>query len=148
MTHTTMDLEKVINQFDKKGMTILDLGCGDGYISKFVKYAKYVGVDYATNKFIKKDLSGKLNYKADLILILGLFEDEPNPLERINNLKYKKLIFTLHNADSWKFKIVRFIKTHILRTDFPYTSFTKDFLKKMIPKAKITADRSTIYVEI
>lgn len=142
-----MDITKIINQFDKKGKSILDLGCGDGHLSKFVKHAKYVGIDYANDKFIKKDLSGKLNYKADLILILGLFEDEPDPLERIKNLKYKKLIFTLHNADNRKFKIVRFIKTHILKTDFPYTSFTKDFLEKHVD-GEVKVSGATIYIEM
>lgn len=128
-------------------MTILDLGCGDGHIGDLIKNAKYVGIDYVTNKFIKKDLSGKLNFKADLILILGLFEDEPNPLERIKDLKYKKLIFTLHNENSWKFKLTRFIKTYILGNDFPYTSFTKEFLAKRI-KGKVTDVGETIYLEM
>lgn len=142
-----MNITNLIKEFDKKGMKILDLGCGDGHIGSLVKNAKYIGIDYATKKFINRDLSGKLNYKADLILILGLFEDEPNPIERIKNLKYKKLLFTLHNQNSLRFKLTRFIKTHILKTDFPYTSFTENYLKSL-KVGKITTIGNTIYVEI
>ena len=142
-------LERLVNDFDKKGNKILDIGCGIGRVAEIFKNAEYTGVDFAENliDFAKRAYpSGKFllaNYneldrleldKQDLILIWGMFEDEPDPLvalERLKTLVKRKtrLIFTLHNLQSPGFFVTKFVKTRFLEEPFAFTSFSKKFIE-------------------
>lgn len=153
-------LRKKTKGYDNKGKRVLDIGCGIGRISKVFEKADYIGVDFAGNliNYAKKTYPDKrflvgefekLNFteatwgKYDLILIWGLFEDETSPFSALSEVgnyikRGTRIIFTLHNQDSLKFRMLSRIKTSYLTQSFPYTSFTSKVVER---KAKAYSEK-------
>ena len=142
---------ELVKEFDKKEKKIVDIGCGTGRVSSLFQNSEYLGIDvaaqliaYAKTKWGKKNktfIAGSyksvvsLKKKYDLIIIWGLFEDEPNPFGRIERLEKQltpngRIIFTIHNANNPIFRLAQFAKTEILEKNFPYTCFTYEFIKQ------------------
>lgn len=152
-------IRSLVKDFDRKGMEVLDVGCGIGRISELFGKADYKGVDLSKGfiEFAKKnhpernkgfivcdfaDLERLGLGKQDLVIIWGMFEDEPDPFGAISSLKplIKKgtrIIFTLHNAKNPIFALGQSLKTELLGQPFPYTSFSPNFLRESLkPFAK------------
>ncbi|OGM04422.1 hypothetical protein A2715_02610 [Candidatus Woesebacteria bacterium RIFCSPHIGHO2_01_FULL_39_32] len=143
-------LNEFTKNYDRKGMRVLDIGCGRGDAAEYYKKASYMGID-TSQKFItyaQKNYRGdslcedyrkipaeKFSKKFDLILILGLFEDHTNPVGEVANIckkfgrKGTKVLFTLHNAKSLRFKLTKAVQSFSGRLKFPHTSFTKEVLQ-------------------
>jgi SAM-dependent methyltransferase len=134
-------------KYNKKSVNVLELGCGDGRYSKYFDKANYIGIDYNLPRSLIKDLRfksfdiSKLDAlklpKQDLIIALGLLEDETDILgfiDRLKPLTGKKtlIIITVHNADSLSFRFKEYIKRQLGLRPFAFSSYTKKFLKTHI----------------
>jgi len=151
-------LHSFSNIYNREGIRILDIGCADGRASTYFPKADYVGIDYSQNfisyarrnfegEFICGDyghiLGSKPLGKFDLILILGLFEDETNPFKKAEYIlgrvgrRGTRLLFTLNNSQSIFFKLTK--ASQILRgkLKFPYTSFSRSVLENYFKEVEI-----------
>lgn len=145
-------LQTFVKPYDRRGSHILDLGCGSGRLSELFQNAEYQGIDFAKNliafakkeypeknkTFLLTDLEKGLAHalpKQDLILVWGLFEDEPDPFGRVRELtqlvkKGTRIIFSLHNVDNHFFRAGHYLKSELSGHMFPYTTFTQSFVSQ------------------
>jgi FkbM family methyltransferase len=95
-----MTLKELILTLDSKGSTVLDLGCGTGFISEFFNGYKYIGADlphilhgcamknypeYAYRQCdIQQDLSWIKEY--DIVLMNAVIDVMQNPIEILNKV--------------------------------------------------------------
>lgn len=148
-------VQKLISGFDKKGFRILDIGCGDGYVSGLFKEADYLGVDSSESairlakknfaaenrRFVVSQLSNLKrlsSLKFDLILLLGTLEDEPNIPQIFGGLRSfiregTRLIITLHDTENIVFRIQEYVRREFGLRPFPFASYSMDFIEKELP---------------
>ena len=114
--------EKILlDQFFKKGFSVLDVGCAQGgfinILSQLEKKFSYIGIDYneemlaiakkknPNNKFInikKNNFSKYINKKFDLVIIFGILhlnKDWKKIIKEGYKLSKKYLIFDLRESD-------------------------------------------------
>jgi peptidoglycan/xylan/chitin deacetylase (PgdA/CDA1 family)/SAM-dependent methyltransferase len=143
-------LREWIEGFDVKGIHILDIGCGTGGLAELFVEASYTGIDISEQfiHFARKSFAGKRKIflkrnflqvprlgKQDLIFILGMFEDEPNPFAELLRIRSfvkpgTRVIFSLHNAADPVSGFRSKMRGELWGRLFPYTSFTPEFLRQ------------------
>ena len=131
--------------YDRKYNRILEVGCGTGRLSSFIRNAEYIGVDSSKNfidlakkgadsnhSFICADGFSKQKGTFDLILVWGTLESTGNPYRRIQTLlsslrKGGTLVFTVHNSEGVREKILNTVR-RVIRFKFPRTEFSKSMM--------------------
>lgn len=158
-------LKSLIAEFDKKGMNVLDIGCGNGQASELFERSEYFGIDYAKNfiNYAKKRYPDKKFYisdyqrierldlpKQDLIIIWGMFEDATDPFSELESIRHlvkrrTSTVFSLHNSDSKVFKIGKLLQSKVGKI-FPYTSFSKKMIEREFGAKVIDSGRSLVVI--
>lgn len=130
--------------------SLIDIGCGEGHLSKFVK--NYVGVDWSEkavekaikkygNKFLVWNFDKEFRPKIDYAAMCEVFEHVENPKEFINKVKQvaDKVIVALPNGDFGRITVENdtdLMKTISEHTKYHYATYTKEDILKMFPEVE------------
>ncbi|MBI2625249.1 MAG: class I SAM-dependent methyltransferase [Candidatus Nealsonbacteria bacterium] len=131
---------------------VLDIGCGEGYLRKFVE-GKYTGLDKDGNPDIKADIRNGLNLKDmsfDTVLALDVLEhtdDIHRVFDNLCRISRQWIIISLPNIYEWRFRayfmfgkelddLYRFSETPPIDRHRWIMSFNqaKNFVRKMSEK--------------